>query len=91
MRYLHISYARASESERFQLSRTQLRPNPYSFDCESAAETHTQLGEFSFQIVCTVGHKSHDPCFHKKYMEASVMTFVVHCTDVLHCVTVRVQ
>jgi len=26
--------------------------------------------------MCTVGHKSHDPCFHKKYMEAGVMTFV---------------
>ena len=28
----------------------------------------------------TVGHKSHDPCFLKKYMEAGVMTFVAHCT-----------
>jgi len=28
----------------------------------------------------TVAHKSHDPCFHKKYMEAGVMTFVTHCT-----------
>jgi len=27
-----------------------------------------------------VGHKSHDPFFHKKYMEAGVMTFVTHCT-----------
>ena len=24
----------------------------------------------------TVGHRSHDPRFHKKYMEAGVMTFV---------------
>jgi len=31
-------------------------------------------------IECTMGHKSHDPCSHKKYMEAGVMTFVVHCT-----------
>jgi len=23
---------------------------------------------------CTVGHKSHDPCFHEKYMEVGVMT-----------------
>jgi len=30
--------------------------------------------------VCTVGHKSHDPSFHKKYMESGVMTFVAHCT-----------
>jgi len=30
--------------------------------------------------IGTVGHKSHDPCFHKKYMEAGVMTFVAHCT-----------
>ena len=30
---------------------------------------------------CTVGHKSHDPWFHKKYMEAGVMTFVAHCTQ----------
>ena len=29
--------------------------------------------------VCTVGHKSHDPCFHKKHMGAGVMTFVAHC------------
>jgi len=29
---------------------------------------------------CTVAHKSHDPCFHKKYMEAGVMTFAAHCT-----------
>jgi len=31
--------------------------------------------------VCTVAHKSHDPCFHKKYVEAGVMTFVAHCTE----------
>jgi len=30
--------------------------------------------------LCTVGLKSHDPCFHKKYMEEGVMTFVTHCT-----------
>jgi len=30
--------------------------------------------------ACTVGHKSHDPCFHKKYMEVGVMTFVAHST-----------
>jgi len=29
----------------------------------------------------TVDHKSHDPCFHKKYLEAGVMTFVAHCTS----------
>jgi len=29
---------------------------------------------------CTVGHKSHDPCFHVFLMEAGVMTFVVFCT-----------
>ena len=27
-----------------------------------------------------MAHKSHDPCFHKKYMEAGVMTFAAHCT-----------
>jgi len=32
--------------------------------------------------VCTVVHKSQDPYFHKKYMEAGVMTFVAHCTSV---------
>ena len=31
-------------------------------------------------IPLMVGHKSHDPCFHKKYMVAGVMTFVAHCT-----------
>jgi len=29
-----------------------------------------------------VGHKSDDPCVHKKYTEAGVMTFVAHCTSV---------
>jgi len=24
---------------------------------------------------CTVGHENHDSCFHKKYIEAGVMTF----------------
>jgi len=28
----------------------------------------------------TVGHKSDDPCVHKEYTEAGVMTFVVDCT-----------
>jgi len=28
----------------------------------------------------SVGHKSHEPCFHNKYVEAEVMTFVAHCT-----------
>jgi len=34
------------------------------------------------EFLCTVGHISHDPCFHKKYryMEAGVMTFEAHCT-----------
>jgi len=27
----------------------------------------------------TVGHKSNDPCVHKKYMEAVAMNFVAHC------------
>ena len=30
--------------------------------------------------ACTVSHKSHDPCFYKKYIEAGVMNFVAHCT-----------
>ena len=34
------------------------------------------------ESLCTVGHRSHDPSFHKKYMEAGVVTFVVHCTVV---------
>jgi len=25
-----------------------------------------------------MGHKSHDPCFHKKYIKAGVMTSVAH-------------
>jgi len=29
---------------------------------------------------CTVGHKSHDLCFHVFLMEARVMTFVANCT-----------
>jgi len=31
-------------------------------------------------VKCTVGHKSHDPCFQVFLMEAEVMTFVGHCT-----------
>jgi len=27
-----------------------------------------------------LGHKSDDPCFHKKHTGAGVMTFVAHCT-----------
>jgi len=30
--------------------------------------------------IGAVGHKSHDPCYRKKYMKAGVMTFVAHCT-----------
>jgi len=33
--------------------------------------------------LCTVGHKSRDPCFHVFLMEARVVTFVAHCTPVL--------
>jgi len=32
------------------------------------------------KITCTVGHRSRDPCFNKKYMEAGVMTFAANCT-----------
>ena len=34
----------------------------------------------SCRPICTAGHKSHDPCFHKIYMEAGAMTFKAHCT-----------
>ena len=34
----------------------------------------------SHRFPCTVGHKNHDPCFHKKYKEAAVMIFVAHRT-----------
>ena len=34
---------------------------------------------YSFQNMYNGSQKS-DPCFHKKYMEAGVMTFVAHCT-----------
>jgi len=30
---------------------------------------------------CPYGHKSHDPCYHNKYIEAGVTTFVAHCTQ----------
>jgi len=33
---------------------------------------------------CTVGPKSHDPCFCVFLMEAGVMTFVTHCTMYRH-------
>jgi len=33
--------------------------------------------------LCTVGRKSHDPCFHVFFMEARVTTFVAHCTATL--------
>jgi len=38
------------------------------------------LASHLYALNCTGGHKSHDPCFYKKYMEAWVMTFVNHCT-----------
>jgi len=34
---------------------------------------------FRLALKRTMGHKSHDPCFHKKCMKAGVMTFVAHC------------
>jgi len=34
----------------------------------------------TFWTDSTVGHKSYDPCFHKRYTETGVMTFVAHCT-----------
>jgi len=34
----------------------------------------------SWRSVRTVGHKSHDPCFHKKHIEIGVMNFVARCT-----------
>jgi len=37
-------------------------------------------------LASAVGHKRHDPCYHKKYMESGVMTFVTHRT---HCIVVR--
>jgi len=41
--------------------------------------THVPLCEYC-EFKCTMGHKSHDPCFHKIYMEEEVMTFVAYCT-----------
>jgi len=39
------------------------------------------FGAVRFNVEsCTVGHKSHDPCFHVFLMEAGVMTFVAHST-----------
>jgi len=55
------------------------------FNCEwqSPQQLETEIF-FSTTIplwtACTVGHKSHDPCFHKKYIEAGFMTFVAHFT-----------
>ena len=37
-----------------------------------------EMSELTFPS--TVGQKSHDPCFHKKHIEAGLMTFVPHCT-----------
>jgi len=37
-------------------------------------------------IAGKVGHKSRDPCFHEKNIEAVFMTFVAHCTCRLHYV-----
>jgi len=38
---------------------------------------------------CTVSHKSRDPGFHSKYMEAGVMTFAAHCNLFLVRTTIR--
>jgi len=38
--------------------------------------------DLSVKKKYTVGHKSHEPCLHKKYMETWVMTFVAHCTSI---------
>jgi len=39
-----------------------------------------RLYETTPRLNSTVGHKSHDPCFHVFLMEAGVITFVTHCT-----------
>jgi len=41
--------------------------------------THNKFA-YLYHESCTVGHKSHDTCFHVFLMEAGVMTFVAHCT-----------
>jgi len=39
-----------------------------------------KIGSHKMHEPRTVGHKSHDPCFHVFLMKAGVMTFVDHCT-----------
>jgi len=39
------------------------------------------MEHFCDMQLCTVGHKSNDPCFHVILMEAGVMTFDAHCTS----------
>jgi len=38
-------------------------------------------GSIFYRWWCTVGHKSHDPCFNVFLMEARVMTFVAFSTS----------
>ena len=50
-----------------------------------AGKLFTLIDQVKWESWCisTIGHKSHDPYVHKKYVEAGVMTFVAHCT--YHC------
>jgi len=41
-------------------------------------------------LRCTLGCKSHDPCFHAFLMEARVMTFVANCTSSL-CYLIEIE
>ena len=42
-------------------------------------ECNIDFNDIFSAFYCTVGHKSHDPCFHVFLMEIRVMTFVTHC------------
>ena len=63
----------------------KLLPEPFELYGRSILKNKQNMIYFTFlvhqkQVRSTVGHKSHDPCFHEKYMETGVMTFVPHCT-----------
>jgi len=59
----------------------------YRYFVYSGQSTHikrvarfSMLEKVSFHFSCTVGHKSHDPCFRAFLVEAGVITCVAHCT-----------
>jgi len=85
IRYLfpNRTYKAATKSELYSVSRNfRCSIKQWFVSCCVYGELYAQLlfQHFRARKVCTVVHKSHDPCFHVFLMKARVITFVAYCT-----------